>query len=118
MGNRTIGIVLCLSALFIGACSSKKPKKIVVSQPPATVVVPYKPAPIKPKQAVVVNDQCQAKELQYLVGRPRTEIPIPLYPHKRRVVCLSCVLTADVNLERQTIIFDEKTGLIRSVKCF
>ncbi|HEX7799602.1 MAG TPA: proteinase inhibitor i78, partial [Asticcacaulis sp.] len=48
------------------------------SQTPATP-----PAALKP----MADDQCGAQPLQYLVGRPRTDIPVPLDPSTRRVVC-------------------------------
>ncbi len=63
------------------------------------------------------NDQCNAQALQYLVGRPRTEIPVPLQPSTRRVVCSTCVITRDYRADRQTIVFDSDSGLIKSVTC-
>jgi hypothetical protein len=76
-------------------------------------------APQSPAQSLrpVANDQCGASALQYLVGRPRTEIPVPLQPSTRRVVCSSCVITQDYRADRQTIVFDSDTGLIKSVAC-
>ncbi|ESQ73453.1 hypothetical protein [Asticcacaulis sp. AC402] len=62
-------------------------------------------------------DQCGAAELQYLIGKPRTEIPVPLHPGKRRVVCSTCAVTMDFAADRQTVVFDTDTGLIQSVKC-
>jgi hypothetical protein len=82
--------------------------------------VPQTPAPA-PAQSPVYhpasNDQCGAAPLQYLVGRPRTEIPVPLQPSMRRVVCSTCVMTQDFRADRQTIIFDSDTGIIKSVAC-
>lgn len=62
-------------------------------------------------------DSCGARPLQYLVGRPRTEIPIPLEPGRRRVVCSTCPITQDYSAYRQTIIYDAQTGLVKEVKC-
>ena len=41
--------------------------------------------------------QCGAPELQGLVGRPRTEIPVPLDPGRQRVACTTCPVTEDVD---------------------
>jgi len=93
-----------------------------VYEPPAPtpMPVPQNPAPA-PAQSPVYrpasNDQCGAAALQYLVGRPRTEIPVPLQPSTRRVVCSTCVITQDYRADRQTIIFDGDTGIIKSVAC-
>ena len=62
-------------------------------------------------------DSCGARPLQYLVGRPRTEIPIPLEPARRRVVCSTCPMTQDFSSYRQTIIYDAQTGLVKEVRC-
>lgn len=78
------------------------------SQTPATP-----PAALKP----MADDQCGAQPLQYLVGRPRTDIPVPLDPSTRRVVCSTCVVTQEYRADRQTITFNSDTGLITSVKC-
>jgi hypothetical protein len=87
-------------------------------QPPAQPV-PSAETPPSAQQSPIArsNDQCGAAALQYLVGRPRTEIPVPLQPSTRRVVCSSCVITQDYRADRQTIVFDSDTGLIKSVGC-
>jgi len=63
------------------------------------------------------RDACGASELQYLVGKPRADIPVPVNPSRRRVVCSTCVMTQDVVPSRQTIIYDASTGLVTSVRC-
>ena len=95
-----------------------------VYQPPAPAPIPAPQmsapppqAPQSPAYRPVANDQCGAAALQYLVGRPRTEIPVPLQPSTRRVVCSTCVMTQDYRADRQTIVFDSDTGLIKSVAC-
>ena len=97
-----------------------------VYRPPAPQ--PYQPAPMpmqpsppvaqqSPAYRPTADDQCGAAALQYLVGRPRTEIPVPLQPSTRRVVCSTCVITRDYRADRQTIVFDSDSGLIKSVGC-
>jgi hypothetical protein len=81
---------------------------------------PPPPAPPRPATAPVLHptaDQCGADDLQSVVGRPKTEIPIPLQPGLRRVVCTTCPMTEDYRPERQTILFDPATGVVTSVKC-
>ena len=87
--------------------------------PPAPMPVPEAPVPAaqSPAYRPMANDQCGASALQYLVGRPRTEIPVPLQPSTRRVVCSTCVITQEYRADRQTIVFDSDTGLIKSVAC-
>ncbi len=88
--------------------------------PPAPMPVPETPAPAAPQSPAyrpMANDQCGAAALQYLIGKPRTEIPVPLQPSTRRVVCSSCVITQEYRADRQTIVFDSDTGIIKSVSC-
>ncbi len=63
------------------------------------------------------NDQCGAAELGYLVGKTRTEIPVPIDPSKRRVVCTTCPTTQDYRPDRQTITYDAATNLVVRVRC-
>jgi hypothetical protein len=76
--------------------------------PPAVAAAPAPPGP---------RDSCGAISLQYLVGKPRTDIPVPVNPAMRRVVCSTCMTTQDFISTRQTITFDSQTGLVTSVKC-
>ena len=62
-------------------------------------------------------DTCGAVPLAYLVGKPRTEIPIPADLLHRRVVCSTCPVTPDVMPDRQTITYDSATGLVTKVAC-
>jgi len=52
-----------------------------------------------------------------LIGKPRTDIPVPVNPGRRRVVCSTCPMTQDYSPTRQTIIFDADTGIVKEVKC-
>jgi len=81
------------------------------SPPPAATT----PAPLlaPPKDPTA----CEAASLAYLVGRPRTEIPVPVDPSRRRVACTTCPVTQDYRPERTDILFDQATGLITAVKC-
>jgi hypothetical protein len=107
---------LALIALASCAAPAPTPAPPVPAPPPATTAAPpvqAAPARAPPKPA----DACGAAALQYLVGRPRTQIPVPVYPDRRRVACSTCVLAPGVVPWRQTIIFDAASGLIKSVAC-
>ncbi|KAK0364824.1 hypothetical protein LTR94_009186 [Friedmanniomyces endolithicus] len=58
------------------------------------------------------TDVCKAGELQYLVGRPKTEIPVPVDVVNRRVTCTTCPVTHDFSAYRLNIFYDAQTGII------
>jgi hypothetical protein len=74
-------------------------------------------APPAAQPPVVAADQCGAGALMSLIGRPRSEIPVPVDPSKRRVVCAGGLVTEDYVPDRVTIRFDAETGIVKSVKC-
>ena len=101
--------------IVVGACG--EPAK--PPPPPAVAPAPPPPPPqaIAPRPPAAPTDSCGADALRYLVGKPRTDIPVPVNPGRRRVVCSTCAMTMDDQSTRQTIIFDSKTDLVSSVKC-
>jgi hypothetical protein len=101
--------VLGLMALF--ACATPEPQPAPAPPPPPKVEAP------PPMPAEEPKDSCGAKPLQYLVGKPKGEIPVPVDPTKRRVTCTSCPVTMDYSPERLNILFDADTGIIKEVKC-
>ena len=62
-------------------------------------------------------DLCKAADYQYLIGKHRNEIPVPVEVVNRRVTCTTCAVTMDFNPNRLNIVFDEASGVIREVKC-
>lgn len=76
-------------------------------------------APPRPFEAAapMKGDQCHAAQLQYLVGKPRSEIPVAADLSKRRVYCSTCVVTMDYSPARLNIQFDKDTDVITVVKC-
>ena len=101
-------------AAMVAACT--EPPKAPPAPPPVAEAPPPPPV-VTPPQALGSKDSCGADALQYLIGHPRTDIPVPVNPNLRRVVCSSCAMTMDFNDVRQTIVYDSETGLVRSVKC-
>lgn len=100
------------TVLWLSACSSSSPPR---------------EAPVGPQQAqrperphrppTSTRDQCGATELAYLVGKPKSQIPVPVDPSSRRVACTTCPVTMDFNPRRVNIFFDSETGVIKEVKC-
>lgn len=87
--------------LSLSACST-------ASEPASPPAAPTPPP---------AEDACNARAHQHLVGRPRSEIPVPAKPELQRVACLGCPITMDYNPERLNFFFDEKTGIIKEVRC-
>jgi Peptidase inhibitor I78 family len=105
---------LWLAAVLAGltACSSDYQAPPPPPAPPPTVVAAPPPPPV-----VKPVDTCGAADLQHLVGRPRTEIPVPVHPDRQRVVCTTCPMTMDHNPQRLNFLFDAETGTVRNVRC-
>ena len=117
------GALFALFFMGLSSCTSAPETPVVPAPKPAPAPAYHPPVvsrpapPPKPVYKPMVEDQCGAAALQYLVGKPRTEIPVPLDPGKRRVVCSSCIVTQEYRSDRQTIVFSSETGIIESVKC-
>ena len=62
-------------------------------------------------------DMCRAGELQWLVGKPKTDIPVPVDVVNRRVTCTTCPVTEDYSPNRLNIFFDEQTEIVEQVRC-
>lgn len=93
---------IAAGAFVLAGCAAPPP-------PPA--------APSPPQAQDETADACGASGYQYLVGRPRTEIPVPVRPELQRVACLTCPVTLDYNPRRLNIFFDADTGVIKQVRC-
>lgn len=62
-------------------------------------------------------DLCKAGEMQYLVGKPKTDIPVPVDVVNRRVTCTTCAVTEDFSPYRLNIFFNEQTEIVEQVRC-
>lgn len=94
--------------LALAACSTPAPE-------PAPQPAPPPPPPAPPP--LPVADACGARAHQHLVGRPRSEVPVPVRPELQRVACTTCPVTMDFNENRLNFFFDAATGLIKEVRC-
>lgn len=111
--------MLIAAGLIVAACA---PTNITPPPPRAGEPLQSRPVPAPPPIAAAPApkadpDTCGAKDLQYLVGRPKTEIPVPVNPRNRRVTCTTCPITMDFNPQRVNIFFDQASGIVKEVKC-
>ena len=98
--------------LALAGCESTPRLDVAPAHRPS---VPEPPLP--PAAPLPVSDSCGAQPLQSLIGRPRTEIPVPIHPERQRVMCTSCPTTMDFNPDRLNVLFDATTGLIKEIRC-
>ena len=75
------------------------------------------PPSTQPKPPAAAADACGAAAHAYLVGKNRSEIPIPVNPTLRRVSCNTCPVTQDFNPRRLNILFDQSSGTVTAVRC-
>ena len=109
--------VLVLALLTVTSCVAPE-GPAPVTNPGEGGVRPTTPPRTRPAPAPRPSgDTCGARPLQYLVGRPRTEIPVPVDLTRRRVTCTTCPVTMDFNPERLNILYDQESGIVRQVKC-
>jgi hypothetical protein len=111
------------AALALAACANGAPPP-PPNLPAAPIRVPAPPPPPVSLPAAPISvpkppppDQCGASELFALVGKPRTAIPVPIDPTRRRVVCTTCPRTFDYRPDRLTIEYDVETGVVTKVSC-
>lgn len=63
------------------------------------------------------EDECGAGKYQYLVGKPRSQIPEKPAGATWRVTCTGCPITMDYSPARLNIFYDEETEIVEQVKC-
>lgn len=88
-----------------------------VSEPPAPPPAPPPPRPAPSPPPADANDKCGAAAAQGFVGRPRSEIPVPVRPDKQRVLCTTCVATMDFREDRLNFFYDADTGIVKKITC-
>ena len=101
-------------ALVLAACSSS-PTEVTPPQESYPAIAPGQPP--APGVRRPTGDQCGAAELQDMVGKLRTEIPVPIDPTRQRVACTTCPVTMDFSPQRLNFFFDAATGIIKEVRC-
>ena len=111
-------IVALAAALALGACADNYlavdgDGHHTANAPKPSLTEGSPPAPVIPVKA----DTCGAAPLQYLIGKPKSEVPVPVDPSKRRVYCSTCMVTMDYRPDRLDIVFDQDTSAVTAVKC-
>ena len=71
----------------------------------------------QPAAPATAADACGAAAHAYLVGKNRSEIPVPVDPANRRVHCSTCPVTQDFNPRRLNFVYDSDSGTVTQVKC-
>ena len=98
---KRVFVAALAAGLLLAACRDGEPERLMPNMPSASTV----------------KEQCDAHDLAYLIGKPRTEIPVAVDPSRRRVSCSTCQMAEDYRPDRTDIIFDSQTGLVMSVTC-
>lgn len=118
------GLIAVAGALAVAACASPPPPTTTAhpNYPPVTPA-----APVSPTERPYLSEpgvrnasgqaMCKADEFQWLIGKPRTEIPVPVDVVNRRVACTTCPITEDYSPYRLNIFYNQRTGLIEQVRC-
>ena len=117
-----IGAVLALCSGCTPSLLEEPKSRGPAAEAPAARAAPVAPAApaARPPLATPIprpRDACGAAALQGLVGRPRTEIPVPVDPNRQRVACTTCPVSQDDRPDRLNFLFDADTGRIREIKC-
>ncbi len=99
---------------MLSACVSDHVEETAL---PSAYVTPDVPARAYSAIYSEPPDRCGANSMAWLVGRPRTEIPVPVDLSNRRVQCTECERGAAVVPQRLNIFFNPDTGLVEQVQC-
>ncbi|HEY4585076.1 MAG TPA: hypothetical protein VIG84_01650 [Brevundimonas sp.] len=122
------GLIVVAGALAVAACASPPPNATTPTRTAASPNYPTTPAaPVSPTERPYLSEPgvrnasgaaiCKADEFQWLIGKPRTEIPVPVDVVNRRVACTTCPITEDYSPYRLNIFYNQRTGLIEQVRC-
>jgi hypothetical protein len=107
----TIRGLIALAAL--GLLAGCAPTYLPVDAAGRTTAAP----PAAAAEVASPPDACGASRLQYLIGKPKSQIPVPADLSKRRVACTTCVSSEITDPTRVTILFDQSTGLVTKAIC-
>lgn len=114
----TRGLIAAGVAAFgLAAGCSSTPAPETPATAPQVVEEAQQRQPVGTRMPVQDTDLCRAEPLQWLVGKPRSEIPVPVDVVNRRVTCTTCPVTEDYSAYRLNIFFDRETGLVEQVRC-
>jgi hypothetical protein len=106
-------LIFALSLGVLGACATHEARNSKAPSPPLSGEKFATQSP----PAQIAQDACQASRFRYLIGKKRSEIPPKPEAAVWRIACTSCAITMDLAPARLNIFFDEKTDVIKEVKC-
>lgn len=112
-GRGALGKGGLIAVLFVAACSTP----VDNARAPAAVRQAQQSQPIGTRMPQTDADLCKAGELQWLVGKSKAEIPVPVEVITRRVVCTTCPVTEDYSPYRLNIFFNQETDIVEQVRC-
>jgi hypothetical protein len=96
--------------LGLSSAGAVRGDNMTPAAPPATAT-PAAQTPLTPRGS------CDAASLAWLIGKPKSEIPVPVDTSRRRVYCDACPVSQDYRPDRTDILFDANTGIVTEVKC-
>ena len=102
-----------IAALALAACAAPASEALA----PRTIEEAQINQPTGSRPSNPTADMCRAGELQWLVGKPKTDIPVPVDVVNRRVTCTTCPVTEDYSPTRLNIFFNEQTAVVEQVRC-
>lgn len=105
-----------LVGLALAGCSTPAPKAPRAGPAPTVVEQAEQNQPVGTHMPQG-DDLCHAAQFQYLVGKNRREIPVPVEVVNRRVVCSTCPVTMDYSPYRLNIFFNAQTEVVETVRC-
>jgi hypothetical protein len=110
-------VLIGISGLLTAACATASTPGPATRPLPAPVAPVLPPPPPPPPVYEPPASSCRAEAHRHLVGRPRSEIPVPTDPAKQRVACTTCPVTMDYREDRLNFFFDAQTGVVKEVRC-
>ena len=117
--TRLATLAAIATGAMLGGCAGGSDGPLAsAGRPPPLRVVPGSlllPEPGGPRPRL--SDSCGAAALAGLVGKPRSQIPVPVDLTRRRVACTACPVAPDVRLDRLNILYDARSGLVTKITC-
>lgn len=108
MGKGSLIALLTVAACSTPVSDASAPRAVEAAQ----INQPTGSRPSNP-----TADMCRAGALQWLVGKPRSDIPVPVDVVNRRVTCTTCPVTQDYSPHRLNIFFNDRTDIVEQVRC-
>jgi hypothetical protein len=99
----------------LSACSTSTPAADAPA--PRAIEEAQMNQPVGAPAVSPTTDLCRAGDLQWLVGKPKSQIPVPVDVVSRRVTCTTCPVTEDFSPHRLNILFNEQTSVVEQVRC-